>query len=912
MADNKDSMSDDSLPLPSEGDNAESKPEKQRKRVRRSTAKVKTETVKTETEYLEDSFAIVAEQGEAIVKRFYERLFEQYPETKALFGGVSVSGQEKKLLASLVLLVQNIEKTDVLHEYLTGLGARHKQYGVTAEDYPKVTENLLTVLEEFAGDVWTSEVSKAWQNTLNRVAQIMLDAYEPMETEEMAMTENTIENQELISLRVALSNSKNAMLMIDKDLNITYVNQTAIKMFEKYESNMQAMFRGFSADNLIGQNIDQFHKDPSVQRRLLADVNNLPYTTDIKFGGLDFNLYVQALVDDEGNHFGAVLEWTDNTETQTKMAVYQGQVDAISKSMGVISFTPEGVITDVNENFLSVVGYTKDEVVGNHHRMFAPAGVGESQAYAEFWAKLGRGEFDSGQYQRVGKGGKDIWLEASYNPIFDTNGKVIAVIKYATDITAAKLTAADNSGQLSAIDKAMGVISFDMDGTIIDINDNFLAVVGYSRDEVIGKHHRMFAPTDFAGTQAYADFWAKLNRGEFDSGQYERVGKGGKEVWLEASYNPIFDLSGKPYKVVKYAADITQQKQLQNTVQQILAETSTVMNAMAEGKLTEKINGYYEGDFANLKQAINTTVDKIAETMAEISETSVSIGAAASEISKGNIDLSRRTESQASSLEETASSMEELTSTVRQNSDNAAQANQLAASAREQAEKGGSVIRNAITAMAAISTASKKVADIIGVIDEIAFQTNLLALNAAVEAARAGEQGRGFAVVASEVRNLAQRSAAAAKEIKELISDSGEKVKEGSMLVDESGRTLEEIVAGAKRVGDIISEIAAAGAEQTSGITQVNLAVGQMDDMTQQNAALVEEAAAASESLDEQGQTLQRLIAFFDTGVESTAQLAPASAAPRPEPVTTAPEPIRTPAAVPAIGASSDDEWDEF
>jgi len=906
MADKKDSM-----PLPAEGD-AESKPATERKRVRRSTAKVKKTKVKTETEYLEESFAIVAKQGEAIAKRFYERLFEQYPETAPLFEGISVSGQEKKLLASLVLLVQNIEKADVLHEYLTGLGARHKQYGVEAEDYPKVAENLLAVLEEFAGDVWTPEVSAAWQNTLNKVATIMLDAYEPMETEEMAMTQNTVENQELTSLRIALNNSNNAMLMIDNDLNITYVNQTATKMFKQYETEMQAMFRGFSADNLVGQNIDQFHKDPSMQRRLLADVNNLPYRTDIKFGLLDFNLYVQALIDDEGNHYGCTLEWTDNTETLTKIAAYQGQIDAISKAMGVISFTPEGVITDVNDNFLSVVGYSKDEVVGNHHRMFAPAGVGESQAYKDFWAKLGRGEFDAGQYQRVGKGGKDIWLEANYNPIFDTNGKVVAVIKYATDITEAKLQEADNSGQLVSIDKAMGVISFAMDGTIIDINDNFLSVVGYTRDEVIGKHHRIFAPAGMAETQAYADFWAKLNRGEFDAGQYERVGKGGKEIWLEASYNPIFDLNGKPYKVVKYAADITEQKQLQNTVQQVLAETSTVMNAMAEGKLTEKINGYYEGDFANLKQAINTTVDKIAETMTEISETSVSIGAAATEISKGNIDLSRRTESQASSLEETASSMEQLTSTVRQNSDNASQANQLAASAREQAEKGGSVIRNAITAMSAISTASKKVADIIGVIDEIAFQTNLLALNAAVEAARAGEQGRGFAVVASEVRNLAQRSAAAAKEIKELISDSGEKVKEGSMLVDESGRTLEEIVAGAKRVGDIISEIAAAGAEQTSGITQVNLAVGQMDDMTQQNAALVEEAAAASESLDEQGQALQRLIAFFDTGVEVALKAPAPTAAPTPAPRAEPTPAIRTPAAAPAQVATGDDEWDEF
>jgi methyl-accepting chemotaxis protein len=705
-----------------------------------------------------------------------------------------------------------------------------------------------------------------------------------------------------------------AIMMIDRDFNITYVNNATVSMLKEHEATLQQLFPGFSADSLVGQNIDAFHKNPAHQRKMLADPNNLPYNTDITVGPLSFNLNVTAIINPEGEYVGTALEWQNNTEFKNQIAAFEGQLNAIDKSMGVISFTPEGIITDINENFLSVVGYTRDEVIGKHHRIFAPAGVAESQAYAEFWAKLNRGEFDAGEYKRVGKGGKDIWLQASYNPILDFTGKTVSVIKYATDITEAKMESADNVGQLDAIDKAMGVIAFNMDGTIIEINENFLSVVGYSRDEVIGKHHRMFAPAGVAESQEYADFWATLNRGQFVAGQFERVGKGGKEIWLEASYNPIMDPEGNPYKVVKFASDITAQKQLQNTVQAIQGEVSRVMTAMATGNLKEKIEFDYEGDFDKLKQAVNTTVDKMAETVTEISETAVSISTAASEISRGNVDLSGRTEQQASSLEETASSMEELTSTVRQNSDNAAQANQLAASAREQAEKGGSVIREAIGAMSAISSASKKVADIIGVIDEIAFQTNLLALNAAVEAARAGEQGRGFAVVASEVRNLAQRSAGAAKEIKDLINDSGDKVKEGSMLVDESGRTLEDIVAGAKRVGDIISEIAAAGAEQTSGITQVNLAVGQMDEMTQQNAALVEEAAAASESLDEQAKALQRLVAFFDTGVMASAPSAKPTPAPAASPaVSAAPKPApAAPKPAASVASGDDDEWDEF
>jgi len=345
-------------------------------------------------------------------------------------------------------------------------------------------------------------------------------------------------------------------------------------------------------------------------------------------------------------------------------------------------------------------------------------------------------------------------------------------------------------------------------------------------------------------------------------------------------------------------------------------ESLRIAQGLEQGDLTIEVEGEWKGRLNDLTEALTGTLTSLSTTMRDINESAANVGTAASEISEGNVDLSQRTEQQASSLEETASSMEELTSTVRQNSDNARQANQLASSSREQAEKGGSVIKEAIDAMSAISASSKKVTDIIGVIDEIAFQTNLLALNAAVEAARAGEQGRGFAVVASEVRNLAQRSASAAKEIKELINDSGEKVKEGSMLVDESGRTLEEIVASSKKVGDIISEIAAAGAEQSQGIEQVNKAVTQMDEMTQQNAALVEEAAAASESLDDQAKSMQRLMEFFNVGEE-------AAVAPATPTRTASPTAARKPAVKKAVASkpaprpaapatSEDDEWDEF
>ncbi len=303
--------------------------------------------------------------------------------------------------------------------------------------------------------------------------------------------------------------------------------------------------------------------------------------------------------------------------------------------------------------------------------------------------------------------------------------------------------------------------------------------------------------------------------------------------------------------------------QLMQTSETGLNEVARVLGALAQGDLTEKITNEYKGTFGQLKDDSNQTVAQLTSIVSQIKEATESIHTASSEIAQGNTDLSQRTEEQASSLEETASSMEELTSTVKQNAENSRQANQLAIGASEIAVKGGNVVSQVVTTMSSINDSSKKIVDIISVIDGIAFQTNILALNAAVEAARAGEQGRGFAVVATEVRNLAQRSAAAAKEIKELISDSVEKVGSGTKLVDEAGKTMEEIVTAVKRVTDIMSEITAASQEQSAGIEQVNQAITQMDEVTQQNAALVEQAAAAAESMQEQAENLARAVASF-------------------------------------------------
>jgi len=322
-----------------------------------------------------------------------------------------------------------------------------------------------------------------------------------------------------------------------------------------------------------------------------------------------------------------------------------------------------------------------------------------------------------------------------------------------------------------------------------------------------------------------------------------------EEIVQAASMGDLSKRIDEQGKVGFIAALCTGLNKLLQTTQEALNTTSNVLSHVANRDLTETIQSDYQGIFGQLKDDANATVEQLTDVISRIKESAETINTASKEIASGNTDLSQRTEQQASSLEETAASMEEITSTVKQNADNAKQANQLAAGASEIAVRGGEVVSKVVSTMSSISDSSKKIVDIISVIDGIAFQTNILALNAAVEAARAGEQGRGFAVVASEVRNLAQRSAAAAKEIKTLINDSVEKVAAGTDLADKAGKTMDEVVNSVKRVTDIMAEISAASVEQSSGIEQVNQAITQMDDVTQQNAALVEQAAAAAESL---------------------------------------------------------------
>jgi methyl-accepting chemotaxis protein len=613
-----------------------------------------------------------------------------------------------------------------------------------------------------------------------------------------------------------------------------------------------------------------------------------------------------------------------------ELAEARAHIAAIGRVRAMFEMDMEGVIAFANDNLLRPLERSLEELKGSRFEQLVAASFRGSPAYAALWERLRRGESMMQELPLPARNGREIYFQTTLNPVLGAGGRPTRIVSYATEYTEQRLHNADVEGQLRAIEKAQAVIEFTLDGHVLTANRNFLSVLGYGLDEIKGQHHRMFVDPAQRESVEYRLFWEKLARGEYDAGQYKRIGKGGKEVWIQASYNPIYDKDGKPFKVVKYATDVSAQMQGSRALQAAVRETQDVVSSAKGGDLTRRVDlDGKSGEIHDLCAGVNALVDNLAAVVGQIKESAQAINTAAREISSGNADLSARTEQQAASLEETASSMEELTSTVRQNAENARQANQLAIGAADVASRGGQVVSEVVTTMSAIHGSSRKIVDIISVIDGIAFQTNILALNAAVEAARAGEQGRGFAVVAAEVRSLAQRSAGAAKEIKTLINDSVEKVGNGTMLVEQAGKTMQEIVTSVKRVTDIMGEITAASQEQSSGIEQINQAVTQMDETTQQNAALVEEISASARSLEEQstGQVAAVREFVLDAGdKDQSAVVRPAAPPARPAPAR--PAAVRAPQrpakpALAAVGRQRDngghapkegggDSWTEF
>jgi methyl-accepting chemotaxis protein len=598
---------------------------------------------------------------------------------------------------------------------------------------------------------------------------------------------------------------------------------------------------------------------------------------------------------------------------------------SIRLSQAVIEFDVRGNILTANDLFLKAVGYSLEEIVGQHHSLFMDPADRDGEAYRGFWKRLADGEAFQAEALRCVKGGARIWLQAVYTPIRDRAGRVVKVVKYASDITAQKKVLADLEGQIAAIGKSQAAIEFDLKGNILNANANFLAVTGYSLAEIVGRHHSLFVTEEERKSEAYRHFWERIGRGDYDQGQYRRVNKSGGTFWIQASYNPVMDALGRPWKVVKYASDITAAKETEFTLKHAIDEIQKAVRATAERDLTRRVavDGM-GGDILVLCDGVNALIDRFAEMTGAVSAITSEIDHAAREISSGAEDLSKRTDEQATSLEETAATTEQLAASVKLSAHSARQAAATAQEAAESATAGGAIAQRAVDAMARIEDASRRISEIVRVIDDIAFQTNLLALNAAVEAARAGDAGKGFAVVASEVRTLAQRAGVAAKDISALISSSNAEVVEGVGLVRKAGESLAEILESTERVASTISEISAASGEQAHGIEEMSQTVAQLDQMTQANAALSEQSAAAANSLAGRIAELNGLVSGFRTNVPAAsrpdtpgvparadaapARLAPARAASSPG----AGDPWAQPArkVVNARGASSG--WAEF
>ncbi len=557
-------------------------------------------------------------------------------------------------------------------------------------------------------------------------------------------------------------------------------------------------------------------------------------------------------------------------DLQMEQQELQAVSAALNRVQAVIEFDLQGQILHANENFLQTVGYQLDEIRGQHHRIFCESDYVASGAYRDFWAKLGRGELDAGEYKRIGKGGREVWIRASYNPVFDAHGTAYKVIKFATDITADRARQAEFEGKVRAMDLAQAVIEFNLDGTVIAANDNFLNTLGYSLDEIRGKHHRMFCEADYAASPTYRDFWGKLNRGEFDAGRYKRIGRGGREVWIQATYNPILDASGRPYKVVKFATDITQQVELEASVkrraeddQRKVALLLDTVNRAAAGDLTGEIAVAGNDPIDQLADGIRHMMDDLRGVIGKVVKSAGEFSGASRDIADRANTVATGAQALGATVEEMNASIEELTASINSIADNTKGADQLAKATQQEAETGARAIARSVEAMELINKSSEDISEIVKVIGEIAGQTNLLAFNAAIEAARAGEHGLGFSVVADEVRKLAERSSQATKEISKLINESTKRVAQGSDVSRQAGEAFEKIVGGVSRTTQAISEISCAAEEQLVAAREVSLAIQHVAEETEKSAGACETFAQATTGLNHGAQDLDQTVSRF-------------------------------------------------
>jgi len=758
---------------------------------------------------------------------------------------------------------------------------------------------------------------------------------------------------------LTLENSSTCFMIADVSRNIVYANKAVLSMLALAENDIRKDLPNFSVARVVGSSIDIFHKNPAHQKSMLERLSS-SHTAEIRVGGRIFKLVLNPLFDSMNRPQGTSVEWHDMTEVVKQNILTAQVVTALgATSSSVMVADADRNIVYMNKSVTAMLReaesdlrkalphFSVDKIIGSNMDIFHSKPSHQSHLLANL---------KDTYVGNIVVAGRSFRLIA--NPILTEKGERIGSVVEWQDRTKEVAAEHELSRILGALETTTtNVMIADNDRKIIYMNKSVSTMLRqvetelkqelphFAVDKIIGSNMDIFHKNPAHQMQLLATLNKtyvaniKVGRLHFRLVANPIFSKSGERVgsvveWLDRTtevaveneisvvveaaalgdFSARIETDSKKEFFLKLAQGLNS---LLNTTESGLNDINSVLQAISKGDLTERVTADYQGSFEALKDGCNQTAENLSQMLGEIREAVDTINTASSEISQGNTDLSSRTEQQASSLEETASSMEELTSTVRQNADNARQANTLAAKASDVAIEGGSLIEQVVKTMASINESAQKIADIIGVIDGIAFQTNILALNAAVEAARAGEQGRGFAVVASEVRTLAQRSANAAKDIKALISDSVSKINNGNELVGKSGNTMREIVTSIKRVNDIMAEIAAASSEQSAGLDEVGKAVTQMDEMTQQNAALVEQAAAAAESLLSQSEQLASNVARFKLDDEPVRSPQRTVLAPKKQLKSTQAKPLAKPLSKTTgkllkPGKSDEDEWESF
>jgi len=566
--------------------------------------------------------------------------------------------------------------------------------------------------------------------------------------------------QETLFKGTAFEGTSAGLMIVDQDFSIRFVNSSVMRLFHKYEAEFQQVNASFSAENVIGYNMDIFHSMPGRIRDLLSDPDNLPFHAEIPVGSARFSLDINAVTDADGGQLGCVVEWNDVTLTRMNEAVLK----AIEENQAKAEFAPDGSLLKANKNFLELTGGPDNDQFDKTVHSLVKFDPGMADEYGDAWERVIAGESIVGKYIMDAGGGTEGTLEGAFSPVQSDTGEVIRILMVGNDVTQAQL--------------------------------------------------------------------------QVEAGEAIRI-------------------------------------ELEQAQSEVVEALSIGMRQLSEGDLTAEISKPFKPDYEQLRADFNGAVVTLRKAMLRVIENADSIRGEASDISNAADDLSRRTERQAATLEETAAALDEMTTSVRSAAEGAGLANQVVSDAKANAEASGVVVQEAVNAMGEIQTSSGQISRIINVIDDIAFQTNLLALNAGVEAARAGEAGRGFAVVASEVRALAQRSSDAAREINDLISASAQHVDRGVDLVGQAGSALQQIVESVSNITRHVSEIATSANEQAAGLAEINTAVNQLDQVTQQNAAMFEETTAASHSLTKEAEILSETMGQFQIGEEDSNIVSP-------------------------------------